>query len=762
MLRPATPLSILLFAAFILLLLSVLSTPIIKGIPLASYEGTDYGQDKEDDADYDLSSSARHTLSSILIVHPVAALLTLICLVLALAAHLHAPSHSPRYLLALLILLIPTVLVSLLAFLVDILLFVPHLQWGGWIVLAATIILTASGVVACAMQRTLVSRKARKKRIAENAEMNGENFYSRQNTGPVAVNTQPVNPANPPMINGGPGADKLPAFATFETSQTRRVSDEEATPLNNRSPSTRTATITSSPPGLMDDQSERYGDPAIRRGPSAGRNPPYNGPRDEFGNPLPPSAAFGPPPVHRQPSDPRFQPPPFPGNGRGGPPPGFRGRGRGGYPPRGGYGIGRGGPYGGAPRGPPPFNGGRGMPNGVAMAAGAGASMMAGDMMNRGPPRGPPGYDNDYPPQGRDGPGFYPPPGPNMPPGVYARRSPAPQGPGSDSQGYGYSRSPPNVPPTERSVSVPLAPPMDGSGSAQDSPADPQEHDRSPHDAEVGQAVEMDASTGTHFSMLSEENQPNNLRESDADIQGMIGMQQQRQGSPRQGGVVSPTSMYSQQTNSQYLAPRADWAAARNPSSPTAANANHKLSPILSSPVELPGSDPTSPPQSPHDARSPPSRGSGEDYYEDVDPRFVEPTTTQVQHPSALPAALMPGRTPIDSLRSSDGFRASSSYEDITVNDGPRSPAGSEISHFTSISQREVNPRWRPGPPSNGMNPGPPPGMLPPRRAVPQTDILGNNPDFEIPGMRGRGMRGGRGVGPSLAAPGGRYPVRDI
>jgi hypothetical protein len=43
MLRPATPLTILLFAAFVLLVISVISTPIIKGIPLASYGGINFG-----------------------------------------------------------------------------------------------------------------------------------------------------------------------------------------------------------------------------------------------------------------------------------------------------------------------------------------------------------------------------------------------------------------------------------------------------------------------------------------------------------------------------------------------------------------------------------------------------------------------------------------------------------------------------------------------------------------------------------------------
>jgi hypothetical protein len=43
MLRPATPLSILFFIAFCLLLLSTLSTPIIPSIPIATYRGIDFG-----------------------------------------------------------------------------------------------------------------------------------------------------------------------------------------------------------------------------------------------------------------------------------------------------------------------------------------------------------------------------------------------------------------------------------------------------------------------------------------------------------------------------------------------------------------------------------------------------------------------------------------------------------------------------------------------------------------------------------------------
>lgn len=43
MLRPATPLTVLLFAAFALLLLAVLSTPIIEAVPLGSFEGANFG-----------------------------------------------------------------------------------------------------------------------------------------------------------------------------------------------------------------------------------------------------------------------------------------------------------------------------------------------------------------------------------------------------------------------------------------------------------------------------------------------------------------------------------------------------------------------------------------------------------------------------------------------------------------------------------------------------------------------------------------------
>lgn len=459
---------------------------------------------------------------------------------MAATAHLHSPSHSPRYLLILLILLLPTLLVTLLAFLVDILLFVPHLQWGGWIVLAATILITASGILTCAMRRTLVSRKARKKRIAENAEMNGENFYNRQQTAqadsPSPLATQPAAP----MVNGAPGADKLPAFATFDVNQRRRISDEERIPLNNRTPSNRTAPSPDSTgrPGMADDGMDRYGGPG-RGGPGGmgggrgGRG--YGGPRDEFGNPLNPSAAFGPLPpggFRRDSSDSRLRnqysnETMGSNNSRGG---SYGARGRGGYPPRGGYS--RGGPYGGGRGGPPPGMNGRGIPMG-AMAAGAGAGMMAGEMMGRDQRGPPPGYSNGYPPQGRGGPGQYSreqSPAPYGPPGAYGRRGPSP-GP-APAPGYARQLSP-ALPPNQGGYGYggrepsPMPQAAIGSMGERDTspPSMPIMH---PDAVIVGQAIEMDASTGSP-SQTPGFAPHTQLRDSDADVQGMVGLQQNRQ-----------------------------------------------------------------------------------------------------------------------------------------------------------------------------------------------------------------------------------------
>ena len=122
-------------------------------------------------------------------------------------------------------------------------------------------------------------------------------------------------------------------------------------------------------------------------------------------------------------------------------------------------------------------------------------------------------------------------------------------------------------------------------------------------------------------------------------------------------------------------------------------------------------------------------RASGDNYYEDVDPRFAEvpPATTSPR----------------------DGYKANVPPlaldvmdEDIHTQGGSRSP--SERSEFTSVSQRGVNPNWTggygPPMPRRGLNPRPPQ----------RTDVLNSNPDFEVSGGPRKGKAPGQLTGTGM------------
>ena len=122
--------------------------------------------------DFTLPSKARLTLTNLLIIHPIGALLVLILLVLTIVSHFYGPGHSPGYLLFLIFFSIFTCVVVILAFLVDILLFVPHLSAGGYIMVGAPICLAIVVVGLCATRRRVVGKQERKRRIAETANTN--------------------------------------------------------------------------------------------------------------------------------------------------------------------------------------------------------------------------------------------------------------------------------------------------------------------------------------------------------------------------------------------------------------------------------------------------------------------------------------------------------------------------------------------------------------------------------------------------------------
>lgn len=147
--------------------------------------------------------------------------------------------------------------------------------------------------------------------------------------------------------------------------------------------------------------------------------------------------------------------------------------------------------------------------------------------------------------------------------------------------------------------------------------------------------------------------------------------------------------------------------------------------------------------------------GGSDIYYEDVDPRFAAeaelPPLLPNEHgglPPALAAGPQQQRSYNDESPDSLQIRPpplTNSYEDLP---GARSPAESETSNFTSVSQRGVNPNWRPGYGGDFNN-------LPPARRPSNTQarLLDANPDFQLPGMGPPGrrpppaMRGGFGPG---------------
>lgn len=146
-------------------------------------------------------------------------------------------------------------------------------------------------------------------------------------------------------------------------------------------------------------------------------------------------------------------------------------------------------------------------------------------------------------------------------------------------------------------------------------------------------------------------------------------------------------------------------------------------------------------------------------------PAQGSPARGSPAHPSALPAPLRPGASPPGSAGTIQPPGETSYVEDIdprfaeppvvapvsrptpptietdhpydSIPEGALSPAISEHSTFTSISQRGVNPRW----PGNQLPAAPQYQGVPPRRPVQQPQLnnilLDNNPDFQLPGARG-------------------------
>lgn len=168
-------------------------------------------------------------------------------------------------------------------------------------------------------------------------------------------------------------------------------------------------------------------------------------------------------------------------------------------------------------------------------------------------------------------------------------------------------------------------------------------------------------------------------------------------------------------------------------------------------PIELPEHNTLQNQRSPPQPQVPThARNASDNYYEDIAPQFLSPiddshqltqatqATQQTRPNHAVPSSLMPGpssATPHYPMveRYGEVIDPSESYE--ALQEGQRSPA-SDNSEMTSISQRGVNPNWRPGS-TDAL------GRLevPQRRAQQQKRdlLLNSNSDFELH------VRGGAG-----------------
>ena len=142
------------------------------------------------------------------------------------------------------------------------------------------------------------------------------------------------------------------------------------------------------------------------------------------------------------------------------------------------------------------------------------------------------------------------------------------------------------------------------------------------------------------------------------------------------------------------------------------------------------------------------TRKASDNYYEDVPAQFMSPEdnshqgTQQLQPNHAMPASLIPGassHSPNYPIVEHHGEIVDPDEPYDHLPEGQRSPA-SDNSEMTSISQRGVNPNWRPGS-ADAL------GRLevPQHRAQAQQQkrdmLLNTNPDFEV---SGRGVAGGR------------------
>ncbi len=169
-----------LLLAFAFQLLAVLTVP-ITNLTLSNYEGYRFGVfGLCDDSGCSIGqigyspysvnrrlkgfafpSNARHSMSYLLVVHPISTAFTGVQLILTALLFFNTRFSSSGYYVFLQLWSLPTFLLALLSFLTDLLMFIPHLTWCGWVLLASACCIALNGTLLCVLRRAAYSRIAR-------------------------------------------------------------------------------------------------------------------------------------------------------------------------------------------------------------------------------------------------------------------------------------------------------------------------------------------------------------------------------------------------------------------------------------------------------------------------------------------------------------------------------------------------------------------------------------------------------------------------
>ena len=142
----------------------------------------------------------------------------------------------------------------------------------------------------------MVSRKARKRRIAENPEMNGTAYYDNMNQTRLMTDQLPRADSPPPMSGTTAANDKTdPQLASFEmkSQEGGRRSMDDRTPLNpTRDPSIRSASTGGGRRAPFGQEGEIPPVPMSRRPSMDSQGRSRRPSRDRYGNPIAAGVAF--------------------------------------------------------------------------------------------------------------------------------------------------------------------------------------------------------------------------------------------------------------------------------------------------------------------------------------------------------------------------------------------------------------------------------------------------------------------------------------